>query len=378
MDLNLINRHSHAFFNQNKLKLAVFGANVSSGCSMTFVDGTIKVDWSESVRIAQAAEQAGFDAMIPVARWKGLGGDINFNHRCFETYTWAAGLAAVTTKIFVFSTSHVPTVHPVLAAKQAVTIDHISDGRFGLNVVAGWNTTEIAMFGTPQREHDERYRYSDEWLTLVKRLWTESGAFDFAGQYFQIQGAYAEPKPVQKPHPLIMNAGLSPAGRHFAAKHADLTFVAVPDLEIGRAVISEIKALARKEFGRDILVFLMAHIVCAETERQAKDFLHHYVYEKGDWKAVRDLLSVLMPNSQSASREQWESMAANLIAGYGGLPLVGTPEQVVEGMLRMSEAGADGITVSWVNYESGLAQFRDQILPLTIHAGLRSGGSSPN
>jgi hypothetical protein len=62
---------------------------------MTFVDGTIKVDWSESVRIAQAAERAGFDAIIPVARWRGLGGEINFNHRCFETYTWAAGLAAV-------------------------------------------------------------------------------------------------------------------------------------------------------------------------------------------------------------------------------------------------------------------------------------------
>jgi len=187
IDFDPADRRSHPFFNQNKLKLAVFGANVSHGCSMTFVDGTIKVDWGESVRIARAAEQAGFDAMIPVARWKGLGGDINFNHRCFETYTWAAGLAAATTKIFVFATSHVPTVHPVLAAKQAVTIDHISGGRFGLNVVAGWNAPEIGMFGTPQREHDERYRYSDEWLTLMKRLWTESGAFEFAGEYFQIK-----------------------------------------------------------------------------------------------------------------------------------------------------------------------------------------------
>ncbi len=371
MDRNPIDPSEHPFFNQNKLKLAVFGANVSHGCSMTLVDGTIKVDWGESVRIARAAEQAGFDAMIPVARWKGLGGEINFNHRCFETYTWAAGLAAATTKIFVFSTSHVPTVHPVLAAKQAVTIDHISGGRFGINVVAGWNSAEIAMFGTPQREHDERYRYSDEWLTLIKRLWTQRGTFDFAGQFFQITGAYAEPKPLQKPYPLIMNAGLSPAGRRFAAKHADLTFVAVPDLEVGRTAISEIKTLARKEFDREILVFLMTYIVCAETEREAKQFVHYYVHERGDWKAVRDILDVLVPNSQSASKEQWESMAANLIAGYGGLPLVGTPEQIVEGMLRMAEAGADGITVSWVNYESGLAQFRESIAPLIVSAGLR-------
>jgi alkanesulfonate monooxygenase SsuD/methylene tetrahydromethanopterin reductase-like flavin-dependent oxidoreductase (luciferase family) len=262
-------------------------------------------------------------------------------------------------------------VHPVLAAKQAVTIDHISGGRFGLNVVAGWNTTEIGMFGTPQRAHDERYRYSDEWLTLMKRLWTETGAFDFKGQYFQIQDAYAEPKPVQQPYPLIMNAGLSLAGRRFAAKHADLTFVAVPDLETARTVVSEIKAMARSEFGRDVLVFLMTYIVCADTEREAKDFVRYYVHEKGDWKAVRDLLSVLMPNSRSASKEQWESMAANLIAGYGGLPLVGTPEQIVDAMVRMTEVGVDGITISWVNYESGLAQFRDRIFPLMLQAGLR-------
>lgn len=367
----MADRREHRFFSQHKLKLAVFGTNVSNGCSMTFVDGTIKVDWNESLRIAQAAEQAGFDAIIPVARWKGLGGKINFNHRCFETYTWAAGLAASTRKIFVFSTSHVPTVHPVMAAKQAVTIDHISGGRFGINVVAGWNTAEIAMFGTPQREHDERYRYSDEWLTLVKRLWTEPGLFDFAGQFFQVDGAYAEPKPVQRPYPLIMNAGLSPAGRRFAAKHADLTFVAVPDLDTARTVISEIKALARTEFGRDILVFLMTYIVCADTEQEAREFARYYVYDKGDWEAVRDVLSVLVPNSQSASKEQWEAMAANLIAGYGGLPLVGTPHQIVDGMLRMSDAGADGITVSWVNYESGLAQFRMDILPLMENAGLR-------
>ena len=105
----------------NQLKPAVFGANVSGGCSMTSAEGTIKVEWDESKRIAQAAERAGIEAMIPVARWRGFGGDTNFNHRCFETYTWAAGLVAVTEKLMVFATSHVPTIHPVLAAKAAAT-----------------------------------------------------------------------------------------------------------------------------------------------------------------------------------------------------------------------------------------------------------------
>jgi len=357
----------------HKLKLAVFGANVSGGCAMTSAAGTITVDWAESRRLAQAAERAGIEAMIPVARWRGFGGDTNFNHRCFETYTWAAGLAAATEKLMVFATSHVPTVHPVLAAKAAATIDHISGGRFGLNIVAGWNAEEIAMFQPSQRAHDERYAVAEEWITLIKRLWTEEGTFDFAGTYFTVPNAYSEPKPVQKPHPLVMSAGLSPAGRRFAAKHADLNFVLVPDLAVGRAVIAEIKELARREFGREILVFGMGYVVCRDTEREAREFAHYYVHEKGDWKGVRNLLNTLLPNSQSASPEQFEAMAANFIAGYSALPLVGTPEQVVEGMQHMSAAGMDGITLSWVDYESGLEQFQKQILPLMREAGLRQG-----
>ena len=80
----------------HKLKLGVFGLNVSSGCSMTERQDTLKVEWDESVKIAQLAEQAGIEAVIPVARWKGMGGKVNFNHRNFETFTWAAGLAAKT------------------------------------------------------------------------------------------------------------------------------------------------------------------------------------------------------------------------------------------------------------------------------------------
>ena len=86
---------------------------------------------------------------------------------------------------------------------------------------------------------------------------------------------------------------------------------------------------------------------------------------------MRNLLNTLLPNSQSASKEQYEAMAANFITGYSALPLVGTPEQVVEGVQRMSTAGMDGITLSWVDYESGLEQFQEQILPLMIEAGLR-------
>ena len=355
----------------NKLKLAVFGINVSSGCAMTSAEGTIQVNWTESTRIARTAEQAGVEGIVPVARWRGFGGDINFNHRSFETYTWAAGLAASTEKITVFSTSHVPTIHPVLAAKQGATIDHISGGRFVLNIVAGWNETEIAMFGAPQKLHDDRYAVADEWITIMKRLWSEEGSFDFEGKYFHVPNAYSEPKPIQSPHPLIMSAGVSPAGRHFAAKHADFNFILAPSLEDSRIAIAEIKELARQEYGREILVFGMGYVVCRDTEKEAKAYEHYYIHEKGDWAGVRNFMSGVMGNSESTSQEGFEALAANFIAGYSAHPLVGTPEQIIEGMQTMSAIGMDGITLCWVNYDEGIAQFQEQLLPLMVQAGLR-------
>ncbi|MCZ8133291.1 MAG: LLM class flavin-dependent oxidoreductase [Steroidobacteraceae bacterium] len=356
---------------RNRLKLGVFGLNVSHGCSMTDRPEVLKVTWPESVRLAQLADRAGFEALIPVARWKGMGGRTNFNHRNFETFTWAAGLSAVTQRISVFATFHVPTVHPVRAAKEVATIDHISGGRFGLNIVAGWNEREIGMFGLPQKEHDARYDVADDWLELCRQLWTREGEFDYAGPYFTSPGAYSEPKPIQRPHPVIMSAGNSARGQQFAAQNADLNFVIAKDVAGCAQIAARGKALAREKYGREMQVFGQAYVVCAETEKEAKELERRYVHETGDWTGVRNLLDVLIPNSQSALGAGWEAFAANLIAGYGAIPLVGTAEQIVDGMKAFADAGLDGITLSWVDYGAGLEHFETVLLPMLRQAGLR-------
>ena len=127
-----------------------------------------------------------------------------------------------------------PTVHPVRAAKEVATIDHISGGRFGLNIVAGWNEREIAMFGVPQKEHDVRYDVADDWISLCKELWTVDGEFDYEGPHFTSPGCYSEPKPLQRPWPALMSAGNSQSGQEFAAAHADFNFVVAQDMEKGR------------------------------------------------------------------------------------------------------------------------------------------------
>src|SRR5205814_1286524 len=176
----------NAVQNDNRLKLGVFGFNCSNGCAATTAEGHLEMTWPNVKDIAEQADQAGFEALVPIARWRGFGGETNFNGTCFETYTWAAGLAGVTDRAAVFSTSHVPTVHPIVAAKQATTIDHMSNGRFALNLVMGWFTPEMEMFQGSQRAHDDRYRYGAEWLGVVKRLWTDEAPFDFESADFHI------------------------------------------------------------------------------------------------------------------------------------------------------------------------------------------------
>jgi alkanesulfonate monooxygenase SsuD/methylene tetrahydromethanopterin reductase-like flavin-dependent oxidoreductase (luciferase family) len=163
----------------------------------------------------------GFEALVPVGRWRGFGGVTNFNGAGFECFSWAAGIGASTTYPAIFATSHVPTVHPIMAAKQGAAIDHITNGRFVLNVVTGWNLPEIEMFGVDLLDHETRYERAAEWLTIIRRLWTEHEEFDFDGRFYRIKKGSLAPKPIQHPHPVIMNAGGSDTGRRFAAKHAD-------------------------------------------------------------------------------------------------------------------------------------------------------------
>jgi alkanesulfonate monooxygenase SsuD/methylene tetrahydromethanopterin reductase-like flavin-dependent oxidoreductase (luciferase family) len=129
-----------------------------------------EITWPDNAALAQLADAAGLEALLPVGRWKGYGGASNFNHRTFENFTWAAGISAVTNQIAVLTTVHAPLIHPVTAAKQAATVDHISNGRFVMNIVAGWNKPELDMFGAEWREHDHRYGYAAEWIELIKRL----------------------------------------------------------------------------------------------------------------------------------------------------------------------------------------------------------------
>ena len=160
-----------AMYNGNALKIGLFGANCSSGRSATKVPERWSASWPDCLALARLADDAGLDFMLPIARWKGYGGDTDFHGRSLETITWAVGLLCATKRMTVFGTVHAPLFHPLIAAKEFVTADHIGEGRVGVNIVCGWNEGEFDMFGVKQREHDVRYDYAQEWVDIVKQAW---------------------------------------------------------------------------------------------------------------------------------------------------------------------------------------------------------------
>jgi alkanesulfonate monooxygenase SsuD/methylene tetrahydromethanopterin reductase-like flavin-dependent oxidoreductase (luciferase family) len=200
----------------------------------------------------------------------------------------------------------------------------------------------MEMFGVSLLEHEDRYACAEEWVTIVKRLWTEDERFDFDGRFYQIKGGYLQPKPIQSPHPAIMNAGSSERGRHFACKHCDLVFTNLRTHDI-------------------------------ETGQEARDFYRYYVHEKGDWVAARNVIDTMGAeiNKRDYPEERRNAMAEMMISGWGGFPLIGTKEQIVDGLATLSKIGLDGVLLSWPRYIDGMREFRDVTYPLVVQAGLR-------
>jgi FMNH2-dependent dimethyl sulfone monooxygenase len=358
-----------AVSSESKLKLGLFGVNTSYGIVMSDVSAHAAPTWQDQLDIAKLADDMGMELMVPIGRWKGFGGRLDFNGHCYETYAWAAGIAQATENITIFATSHLPTIHPIAAAKAATTIDHISGGRFGLNLVMGWFTPEMEMFGGKQRPHDERYQFGFEWVDLVTRLWTEDEPFDYDGTYFQIKGAQAFPKPVQKPRPVLVNAGASPAGVDFSARVADFNFITINTVEELPEDIRKIREKGRG-YGRDLDVMAAALLICRDTQEEAQA-AYDAILEHGDLEGAYNLGSVLGVESQSFG-DTLSKFQERIIAGWANYPMVGTPESITADLLEISQAGMDGLVFGFIDYKEDLKYFEAKVMPLLREAGLRA------
>ena len=358
-------------YNGNRLKLGLFGANCSSGRAATTVPERWSGNWEDNLAAAQLADAAGIDFMLPIGRWRGYGGITNFEGATLETITWATGLLAQTRRMSIFGTVHAPLFHPIVAAKQFVTADLVGRGRFGLNVVCGWNQDEFTMFGVQQRDHDLRYAYGADWLSIVMKLWTQSEPFDLQSEYFDVRGVVGEPKPYGGVRPMVMNAGASPVGREFGITNCDLLFIPLSDVAQGAQDVAAAEARGR-ELGKRVRVCANGFIVCRPTKREAEEYLQYYAQDHADWEAVDHLMTLNGFYSQSHSPEHFVQYRNRWAAGHGGYPVVGGPDDVARELIRIAEAGFFGFCFSFVNYLEEFPYFRDEVLPRLVAAGVRT------
>ena len=359
----------------NKLKIGLFGANCSSGRAVTLVPERWSGSWPDNKRLAQMADEAGIDFMLPIGRWKGYGGATDYQGATFETITWATGLLASTKRITVFGTVHAPIFNPVVAAKEMVTADHVGEGRFGLNIVVGWNEGEFDMFGVQQREHEDRYDYAQEWIDVITTIWSGREDFDFKGKYLDMKGIRVKPRPYGGTRPVIMNAGSSQTGQAFAIRNCDAFFLQASCTSLDETAqrVKDVQKLARAQ-SREIGCYTVGVVTCKPTQTAADDYYHHCIVEHADWSAVDGILGLKNISPQTVPMHEYVAKRNQYAQGMGGLPIVGDPDTVANQLADLSKAGLTGIAVSFVNYIDELPFFCDEVLPRLERLGVRGGG----
>jgi alkanesulfonate monooxygenase SsuD/methylene tetrahydromethanopterin reductase-like flavin-dependent oxidoreductase (luciferase family) len=351
-------------------KLGTFSSNCSSGMTVTTSPDRWTNSWDNNLKLGRMLDEAGIDFMLPIARWIGYGGETDFHGDVLETVTWATALLASTQNISVFATIHTVANNPVVAAKQLATMDQVGRGRAGLNIVAGWNKPEYEALGLSlPDDHETRYGYAQEWFDVVQKLWASDAYFDWDGTYFKLKHVVGKPKPMNG-RPPILNAAGSQTGRAFATENADYLFTPAIDLERSVTEIKDLKALAESK-NRDIGVLTFSHVICRESEAEATDLRDRLMGDLADWEAVDNLVNLQFAHAQSFPHDLLAQIKNLFAMGHGGFPLVGTPRQVADGILKLHETGFAGTTLSFLDYVDEFPYFRDNVLPLLAEAGIR-------
>jgi alkanesulfonate monooxygenase SsuD/methylene tetrahydromethanopterin reductase-like flavin-dependent oxidoreductase (luciferase family) len=306
------------------LKLGLFMPNCS-GWSSISSRKLVADDWTydSNLKIAQRAEQLGFELLFPVSKWRGYGGVTNYLGHSLETMTWASALLAQTSRINVFSTVHVPLFHPVVTAKMGATLDHIGNGRWGLNVVSGWSEREFGMMGVEVIPHAERYQRMAAYIEIIKGLWTsEPGKFSYDSPWYRITDGEVLPGPVQRPHPAIANAGNSEEAREMTARLCDWAFIAAGSIEQAGEFAEDIQRRAAN-YQRQVHCAVYPYVLWRDSAAEAEAEKARIVAAM-DRVATENWARGLFGQSGSFDPSQYR--LEMFCFGGGALPIVGTAE----------------------------------------------------
>jgi FMNH2-dependent dimethyl sulfone monooxygenase len=356
--------------------LGLFLPIQSGGWSPSSLPRSTSWHFDYNALLTQRAEELGFDLVFGLAQWMGKGGTggaIHFREQSLDPFITATSLAAITKRIILISTIHVlyGSWHPLYLAKFGATIDHISGGRWGLNVVTGFVPSEARMFGNEQIAHDARYEMAGEFTSVMEALWASTENLTSTGRYWSLIDAYVTPKP-RFGRPLLVNATGSPAGIAYAARHSDLVFITSPGGGHFDAAIAalpqhnaEIKAKAA-EFGREVRTIINPMIICRRTNREAHEY-YDSIVAAADVEAIEGFVGRRM----SGDAKGWKTDLGAYRAVGGNMQIVGSPAEIVESFLQLKQAGCDGVQLTFFDFAADLEIFGQEVLPLMKQAGLR-------
>jgi alkanesulfonate monooxygenase SsuD/methylene tetrahydromethanopterin reductase-like flavin-dependent oxidoreductase (luciferase family) len=338
---------------ENGVRLGLFVANLRNAHYITAAEGSTEPTYENVRRIAITGDEVGLSFLLPVARWKGLKGDhADFCPYGMETITLTSALLEATSRTAVLTTLHTELFSPAIAAKIGATMDQIGDGRWGLNVVAGWSQADFESMGFRLRGHSDRYEHATHWLRAVRELWSE-GVSSYTCEYFELNGAECLPRPRQQGGPLVVNAGQSERGMQFAIDNADYLFSTSADAELFRRVKTELG-------GENVGVIGRKHVIIRPTRAEAEEVAERIV-AGGDTKAIAQLLAHGKGPVEEAERKLSQPGALERFLLQE--PALGDPQEVAVALAEWSaSASIDGICLSLFEQQESLELMDDRFM----------------
>jgi pyrimidine oxygenase len=309
--------------------------------------------WAQNRDAALLAEAEGFDFVMAMGKWRGFGGDTGHWGKSLEAVTMMAGIAAVTKRVKIWATLHAILHNPAVAAKMIATLDHISEGRAGLNIVAGAYRGEFEQMDAWDAglDHDARYDLTEEWTQLVKRLWREP-AVSFDGKYFTFRDCVSEPKPLHPP--FLLCAGMSRRGFEFSVREADGCFIGGRDAAETSDASRRARALAA-ELGKPIRTYCMMTVITAASDAEAEARAQAYRDGLDEGAVLGMLESYGVAGNAMTARAQGAFMTQTVI----GAPASCAAQ--IESFLR--DCDIDGLMFVFDDYQQGLRVAGREILP---------------
>ncbi|ORY70397.1 putative pyrimidine monooxygenase ruta [Pseudomassariella vexata] len=317
--------------------------------------------------IVLKAESYGFDFALSMIKLRGFGGKTEHWDHNLESFTLMAGIAAVTKKIKLFASTAILTLPPALCARMATTIDSIAPGRFGVNIVTGWQAAEYEQMSLwPGDEYfGYRYDYAEEYVHVMKDLWNK-GSSDFKGKHFQMHDCKLSPQPSGKVS--VIAAGQSNRGIKFAAEYADYNFCTAKGINTPTAFAPANQRLvdAAKETSRDVGAMVLIMCIADETDEAALAKWNKY-REGTDHEALAWIAEQTGKDTQADQL----STARRLVSSTGdkvnmnGGTLVASYAGVAQMLDEVSDVeGVKGVMLTFDEFLTGVDNFGKYIQPL--------------